>query len=147
MYWRICSFPELEHLTEEERKRIVRENVPPRYMILIVVRSLGAGVMTLFVTLLVVGSSVGSYWRTMVAYMGQLVVGMIALLALVSVFAYQFQLISLRRHLRMYLEEVAKRQRLPMCLNCGYNLEGLKGQVCPECGKRIATPATGPTAS
>ena len=23
----------------------------------------------------------------------------------------------------------------PMCLNCGYDLRGIKGSVCPECGK------------
>ena len=50
---------------------------------------------------------------------------------------YQWHLIRIRGQLRIYLEQVARKQQLPLCLNCGYNLQGLPGPLCPECGAGI----------
>ena len=53
------------------------------------------------------------------------------------VVSYQFFITRIRGQLLMYLEKRAREQRLPLCLNCGYNLKGLAGDVCPECGAKI----------
>ena len=47
---------------------------------------------------------------------------------------YQCSLIRIRGQLLIYLENAARRERLPMCLKCGYDLTGLAGTRCPECG-------------
>jgi hypothetical protein len=59
------------------------------------------------------------------------------LVAACAVCFYQCHLIRIHGQLLIYLDKAAKKERLPMCLHCGYNLEGLPGKVCPECGKRI----------
>ena len=51
-----------------------------------------------------------------------------------ALICYQFQIISIRGQLRIYLEQAARRQKLPLCLNCGYNVAGLQSDRCPECG-------------
>jgi uncharacterized paraquat-inducible protein A len=50
------------------------------------------------------------------------------------VLVYQCCLIRIRGQLRIYLERTGRTQRLPMCLNCGYDHEGLTSDICPECG-------------
>lgn len=59
-----------------------------------------------------------------------------------AVLMYQVKLIRLRGQLRIHLEKLARKQRLPMCLNCGYDHEGLVSDTCPECGMRLR-PADG----
>ena len=56
---------------------------------------------------------------------------------LFGLLVYQCGLIQIRGQMLIYLERAAKRERLPMCLKCGYDLTGNASGVCPECGKRI----------
>lgn len=68
-------------------------------------------------------------------------------LAMACVLVYQYHLIRIRGALITYLEQAGRQERLPMCLKCGYNLEGSTGSRCPECGYRIAPRPKAETAS
>lgn len=132
MYWRIRSFQELEHLSESERDRLLRDVVGWRFTLRLWIRSLVEGLLAggllrilLYEFLRSVLSSAYQFWLPLLM-MPVCVVGV-----------YQWHLIRIRGQLRIYLEQVARSQPLPMCLNCGYNLHGLPGPRCPECGARI----------
>ena len=128
MYWRIRSFPELEHLPESVRDELVRTHSRTSHVVRFVVYCA------------ILGTLIGSM---AVACLIQLFhsVLFLWLWPVVAVFfsalIYQFRLIRIRGQLLMYLEQAAKRERLPMCLGCGYNLRGMTSDRCPECGMRI----------
>ncbi len=129
MIWRISKFVELEHLADDERKQLLRDHVGPRAVAYLVARSVflgGCG------GILVTGL-VQAIWLNG-AYVGW--VAGSAVLACI-VLAYQYHIIRIRGQLITYLRKRAKEQRLPMCLRCGYSLEGLQSGVCPECGTPI----------
>jgi len=129
MYWRIGSFQELEHLSEGERKEILRKHVGWWGTAKIIAESILQGLV------------LGVIFRFVLMILGlrQQYAEMIAGLAAVAGFivSYQYFITRIRGRLLMYLEKRAKEQQLPMCLHCGYNLEGLMGDICPECGNKI----------
>ncbi len=51
-----------------------------------------------------------------------------------DVLANQVLMIRCRGQILFYLERIARSQRLPRCLKCGYDLTGLTSDRCPECG-------------
>lgn len=53
----------------------------------------------------------------------------------VGLVVYQVQLFLVRIYLRIHLVDAARSERLPLCMQCGYNLEGLASDRCPECGR------------
>lgn len=130
MNWRLESFTELAHLAPEERKRLVRRCVGGFELLRIVTAPvlLGAG---------------GGFW---VGLLLADVVGMAppwfgifaaAVLLVGGLAGYQFAIIRVRGALRLYLVKAAQTRSLPMCLGCGYNLEGLRSRTCPECGQGV----------
>jgi predicted RNA-binding Zn-ribbon protein involved in translation (DUF1610 family) len=42
---------------------------------------------------------------------------------------------STRRHMQRRLREVLCEQGIPVCVRCGYQLDGLSAPRCPECGR------------
>jgi len=130
MFWDISSFPELRHLPEEARKRLVRACIPR------------AVTTTLMARCVVFGAFLGALsakavvmWLRLRDADAMWAIGAAALLGIIGM--YQWHLTRIRGQLIAYLEEVARHQRLPMCLACGYNLEGLTSAFCPECGSRL----------
>jgi len=132
MYWRISSFPELDHLADDERRVLLRRYAGRKLMIGLLARSICGGVLLILLGGGIAGSvfSWRPSWPLLVYLVPLLVPGAIALV-------YQYHLIRLRGALIVYLEEAARHQRLPMCLRCGYNLKGISGSRCPECGYRL----------
>lgn len=61
-----------------------------------------------------------------------------------SVAVYQWSFLRIRAQLRLFLKEHYLGRKLPLCLGCGYNLEGVDAQRCPECGASIIVPDRGP---
>ena len=56
MYWRISSFPELEHLQPEARRRLIRQTVPLGLWLLVGARAVATGLVpTIFVASFLVG--------------------------------------------------------------------------------------------
>jgi hypothetical protein len=128
MNWRIESFRELEHLSPADRKRLVRACVSrvDRLWMLAYCVIIG-GVLGLLA-----GGLVAAVLGIARTSMGPALAFAAAPVGVVLV--YQCSLIRIRGQLRTYLERVGRMQRLPMCLNCGYDHEGLTSDICPECG-------------
>lgn len=130
MFWDITSFTELRHLPEEARKRLVRACIPRATTIALLARSV------------IFGGFLGAFSaKAMVTFlrlpdpMAMWAIGAAALLGIIAV--YQWYLTRIRGQLIAYLEEAARHRRLPMCLRCGYDLQGLTSSFCPECGSRL----------
>lgn len=130
MNWRIESFTELEHLALEDRKRLVRQCFGR------------TGFLRMMILPVLVGGGCGAWLGLMMFdFLGiprpwfDILVGGAVLAG--ALLGYQFELIRIRGQLLIHLEEMAGTQKLPMCLRCGYNLEGLQSKTCPECGFRL----------
>ena len=128
-YWRFDSFPELQHLSHDDRKRLLREHVGAFTRATLVLRALLLGIAS-GMLMTIIAASIGLQLRSL---------GVILALSSVAgtVPAYAHYVHRVRGHLRAYLEEAAKKERLPMCLHCGYDLTGNTSGLCPECGERI----------
>jgi hypothetical protein len=120
MYWSIASFPELQHLEETDRRKILTNSGSRRILIRMVWLSITVGAILSVISMQIMGLLT---WPILLA----------AFLFWAPA-VYQFQIILVRGQLRLYLERAARRQKLPLCLNCGYNIEGLQSERCPECG-------------
>jgi uncharacterized paraquat-inducible protein A len=130
MHWRISRFQELEHLPERDRAKLLRRFMP---------RGTYATLLLWPVFFGVVAGGIASIVLTETLRLPKELAAPAVVVAAVgsAVATYQLLLIRIRGALLTYLERMAQRQRLPMCLRCGYNLEGVVSDVCPECGTRI----------
>ena len=133
MYWRIGSFPELQHLSDGERAELLDVCVGWRGATRNVVRSLAGGMILGVVAAGASAALAGNALFVASAFIIAWAVG--------TILAYQVYLIRFRGQLIIYLEQAAKTKRLPLCLNCGYNLTGLRDDRCPECGRRVSVTA------
>jgi hypothetical protein len=127
MYWSIRSFPELQHLSESDRETLMRQC------------KCGRAVWNIACSSVIWGFLFGynfSDFSLPSPWLGS-ATSFVLFGLLGDGFYYQFLLRQIRRHLREYLRDAARRQRLPMCLNCGYSTNGLVTNTCPECGAGI----------
>jgi hypothetical protein len=132
MKWRISSFQELEHLPDDDRRRIVREVAGPWTTFAMIARSFaiafGCGVIPC-----------AAMPTSLLRWPFDGIASAIVVVASTAVI-YQLHLIHIRGQLLTYFEKAAKKTKLPMCLRCGYDLRGSLGELCPECGMRIPVP-------
>ena len=129
MHWRVGTFVELEHLSDEDRHRLLKECAGPRTIGMMIVRSVFFGLVCgLFAAAL--------FGRRLPPEMAAGLFGLGTVLGALAV--YQLQIIRIHGQLRIFLGHMARNEPLPMCLRCGYSLEGLSPDRCPECGFPIA---------
>lgn len=135
MYWRISSFPELQHLSESDRARLIRQ----RCGLLFYVKLLGFSFAMAVVSLILLFIAFGVVEQVLLG--GSLIlpdwwylVFLPTTLFLLVLGWYLYVITRIRGQLRLYLmEHRGKGMDIPMCLNCGYAVA--VGQVrCPECG-------------
>ena len=134
MYFRLTSLPELRHLTLSERHGLIRASAGSSIICRILAKSLGFGVGLGIVGMILIHTL---WLRDRFPEWITLLLASTAFTFLV----YCLYLIRVRGGVLLYLEEYRKANRLPMCLNCGYNLKGVASETCPECGTRIAPSA------
>ena len=132
MYFRLTSLPELRHLTLSERRELIRTSIGSSITRSIFPRSLGFGIMFGIVEMALIHASwlrdQFPAWFTLF------------LTSTVSTFViYWIYLVRIRGGVLLYVEAQRKSHRLPMCLECGYNLEGVANSTCPECGAHIGS--------
>jgi hypothetical protein len=130
--WRIGSFPELEHLSESDRNRLLQRVLGKGWIAYTITRASTVGIVAGLPMVVLIGGG-----RRVDAIA---LATAIACAACVAAIYYWCWVVRTRGQLRIYFERVARTESLPMCLNCGYNLAGIQGQVCPECGRQIPRP-------
>lgn len=135
MYWRIGQFPELDHLSPEARRKLLRRVAWRAYLWIvpgsIMMGGMLAGCLGTIITQILYPHTmligVQSKWMQMVI---MLWIGF-------TIVAYRFQLRFIRNTMRHTIAEGFRGQRPPFCLACGYDLAGQDSPQCPECGKQI----------
>ncbi len=127
-HWRIQDLPELQHLTPQERRRVVRSSIDWFVHTKLIVLPL-----VLAIPAAVAGGSL------LASRLVPLVVA-VALLALAVFIAAYMRLLLVgrcRRGLRAHLKQLQVEEGLRfVCLECGYDLRAITDSdaPCPECG-------------
>jgi hypothetical protein len=129
MIWTISQFPELDHLTPDQRAALLK-NLPRWTYWVIVARSLA-------LAFLVSGISISVTLRSFPPEV--LIVTHILLVALVATAYYLSQMRDLRRLMRNEIANGFRGQRPPFCFSCGYDLRASGAPLCPECGRETKT--------
>lgn len=127
LLWSVGQFPELDHLSAEQRVEVLRTLPWHFYPILIIKSMLGAFswglVSTLFLALF-------GQERAMVAAIFPAVAG--------GLWSYLAFLKRIRATIRREVAKAFIGQRPPFCYSCGYDFHELKSNTCPECGHSIS---------
>lgn len=135
MYWRLSQIPELQHLSDRERKQLFRMHIKWFTRFWLVVRAMAGGfVLAMPITLLLhllIKNLVSDQATQVLFYVFPM------LLIAGTLLVYQFFMIRIRAEMRIYLQE-AKRsgEKLPVCVKCGYAIHGTS-RTCPECGAAV----------
>jgi uncharacterized membrane protein YeaQ/YmgE (transglycosylase-associated protein family) len=131
LYWTIRAFPELAHLRERERHHLLRTCAGPGVHYGLFLRSVLWGAFGAVISIpclhFLTDLFSAAIHTIFVAVTG----------AIVTLLAYQWSMRIIRADLRFELIEAFRGERLPVCLRCGYNLTGIHGDECPECGGGI----------
>lgn len=130
-FWTFRSLPELNHLTEDEKSRVIRSAAPLDSRIGLSGTVVSAG---LCAGTVAAGIFAGG--------MGLVAISLTFLIAalLGGVLMFQFQMRRIRLSLRLFLFEHFRGRKLPVCLRCGYDLTGNATDRCPECGANVVMP-------
>ncbi|MAE63917.1 MAG: hypothetical protein CMJ18_06555 [Phycisphaeraceae bacterium] len=130
MYWTIGSFPELGVLTVPQRRVLLKQCAGARTYVWLVIK---AWLMAALVSILL-----SPVLLRFMPHEVNWIVGVVLILL-----SYQFLLLRIRASLRLQIKIAYKGQKLPMCLDCGYDLESVTTSRCPECGAPIRVPKGG----
>jgi hypothetical protein len=129
--WTIAQFPELDHLTPDQRTTLLR-NIPRWTYAVIVARSLILGVMP-------VALVVAAWWHGLGPDRALLCLGLAPVIATAC---YRLQLREVRVIMRNEIAQSFRGQRPPFCFHCGYDLRASAETRCPECGRDARVAAT-----
>ena len=124
IHWTIGGFPEFENIPRQARRAMIRRVVG----------------MDTYITLIGHGLLVGGLLAVcgMMITAGQMPWPILLTTFLVGGFGmYQYGLLRIRGQLRIALHDGFVGERLPICLQCGYDLEQGMGERCPECGAGV----------
>lgn len=128
MFWTIGSIPEVHAIPEPGRSRLLREHASVSTYIKLIGRSL---FFASFISLIAT-SAMAQWVHDRSALLGGLTLFPIAIACI-----YLAHLVWIRGQLCTVLGAALKRGVMPVCLRCGYWLEGLDAMHCPECGAPI----------
>lgn len=138
LYWRLSSLPELAHLRESDRRELLHRHLPRGTWRSIISSMVGLGFVAAIVTTVTL-SGLRRNGQPMVEPMGAVTLFLIAF-TLVAAITYQFRILQIRSQLRRFLKDAFKGERLPMCIECGYDMHGTSQDHCPECGSACRVP-------
>lgn len=128
MIWTIGQFPELDHLTREQRAALLAR-IPWWTYPLLIVGSLSQGVLL---------GALGFGYTYFLVRSSQ-AAGIIgaAIAVGTSIGVYLYRLKRIRADMRRTLADAFVGERPPFCLKCGYDLRASDATRCPECGNAI----------
>ncbi len=130
LYWTIKQLPEVKHLTPEQWASLTeRVDLADIYW------SLGRRSCLLAGIAGIIGWSVFASTSVQIAA----VAAAIAFTG-TAVFIWRLLLLRIRAALRLTLKQQLRGQRLPVCLDCGYDVRGGESDRCPECGALVVPP-------
>lgn len=146
MIWRLRDLPELQHLGADDRRRLLRSIISPGFYpklaVNTVARTLGVIIVLYFAYGLadvlfysITGSQhlVASGIAAKHALMGAMVLFVVLLPVM-----YQRTMGRIQNQVRDALRDAELAgDRLPVCPDCAYALEGITGSACPECGRPL----------
>ena len=129
------SLPELAHLEKDQRRKLINDCAGSFPEGKIIVKCGFFGLICGFIIASIVHGMIGNReWG---------VFGMIlapSCMVIVFVLTYQFYLQAVRASLRNYVKQAMRGEKMPMCLECGYNLSACTTERCPECGAPVRVP-------
>ena len=129
MYWRISRFPELGHLSEDDRDTPIRNAGGRRTYIRVIAQGVFFGLIFGIIT---AQTTPAAPWIRGLAGGAVLVV--------VAVGWYQFILWRMRIAMRLAIMDGLEGERVPTCLKCGYNSREASQDRCTECGAPLRVP-------
>ena len=136
MFWRIADFPELDHLTAQERAHLFAQ-VPWWTYPTILFRS---------ITPSVIGGVIAAAPFDNFRGPSNAAIAIFAIIVCTgSAVLYILQLSRLRTVMRKTIIAELHGRRPPFCFACGYDLRGNDAAVCPECGQVVLNYPTGVT--
>ena len=117
----------------------IREARDPRGCVRVLNSSLRrqAGLWCLLALNLLIGQHVFFMTIVLIAYPRQAIVMQVVYLVLLQLIITGASLHILRRKIRKVIFEVLAAEGHRRCANCGYDLHGLPGSQCPECGEEF----------
>jgi len=132
--WRLSSMPELSHLSEPDRRALLRRAVNLDARVRMVVQPL-------FLSLVIAGMTSAAVHVVLNRRYPEVTIFLFGTTwPVLFVVLYQFLLLRIRVHVRLEVMRGFEGRQLPVCLKCGYDLKGLAESKCPECGARIIVP-------
>ena len=132
LHWRIGSLPELAHLSPRRRRQLLRRNLSVWAYVAVASRCVVLGIVAAPLAGLTVAGTSTTLARMM----------MLPAFLLVVLLTYQRWVRRTRSDLQAYLREAHAGASLPVCLECGYDLEGIEADRCPECGEWVKVPGS-----
>jgi hypothetical protein len=127
MYWTIGSFPELEYLEPQERAQLLQRVPWTTIYAKIISRYVFLGVLVGLLGVAIVQREFNL--TEPIAFLVPMVLVVIA--------GYVHELNRMRRSLRRTIIDAFRGQKLPFCMNCGYDLRAAERNRCPECGAAV----------
>jgi len=124
LFLRFTDLPELSQLSRVDRRRVMKM-IPLGARIQLAVGPLVFGCLAGGLASVLAGADALSLSLAVVA-------GLVA-----AVMARSVMLALVRGGMVGHLHDAERSGRVTVCLRCGYDLQGMTGNMCPECGRRI----------
>ena len=137
MYWTLSSLPELQHLTDAERKQVIAQSLGWKTRTFLIAKCIAVGMLTAIVCAILLNLAMDAT-KTPVDIVNQVNLISLPICCLAGcIGSYQVWILRFRRQLRRYLQERREAgEDVPVCFKCGYAIAHGISQ-CPECGEAV----------
>ncbi len=135
LYWTFNALPELNHLSKDDRRKVLRRARATPVWIGLWIRSALMALLAGALIVFILQNAAASDATTISLTCSSVVV-------LAAAF-FQIQFILQRAAMRNEIMRLLRGQRVPVCLECGYDQSDNTTDRCPECGSTTRVPNPG----